>query len=298
MSPLDRNSSISVRQNGHIVPIVGNVLRRSPTLAKRGVLMEHHAIGPSQFPRREAQSHVVYLHTGAPVQAEVESRSISGRRLIRPGTVWVMPHGSEHAVSFRDKVEGLSISFDPTRFSEFFASAGEGEPCPLKEGLSDEKPQLRYTMWALWHESLVPAEPGLLAAEGLARVLAQLLIYTPGAERPSRSQRPSGLSGRQLTTVLELVRDNVSEPLSLQRMADAAGLSSFHFLRAFKATTGCTPHQFVLQQRIEAARSLLRDSRKTISEVSVLVGFPYPSHFARAFRQVVGVSPNEFRRSN
>lgn len=85
-------------------------------------------------------------------------------------------------------------------------------------------------------------------------VLASMLLQHSGSVRPLERTRPADLSGRQLTSILELVRDNVSEPLSLSRMADAVNLSSFHFLRAFKATTGSTPHQFVLEQRIEAGK--------------------------------------------
>ncbi len=208
-----------------------------------------------------------------------------------------MPQGSEHAVKFHHRVEGLSISFDSVRFCELFACTSGGEELSLVERLSYERPQLGLTMRALWHESLSPAEPGLLAAEGLARVLAQqLLLQGPGTGRPYGQQGLPGLSGRQLRTVLELIQDNVSEPLSLQIMANSAGLSSFHFLRAFKATTGCTPHQFVLQRRIEEAKRLLGEPGRTISEIGVLVGFSHPTHFARTFRKAVGVSPNEFRR--
>lgn len=258
--------------------------------------MEHHAIGACVFPRREVQSHIVYLHTGASVQADIESRSFTGRQWIRPGTVWVMPRGSEHAVRFQNRVEGLSVSFDPAHFTELLASTGAREQRLLGDGLFEGPKQLQHTMWALWHESLAPTEPGLLAAESLATVLASMLPQSSGSVRPLQRARSSGLSGRQLTTILELVRDNVAEPLALKTMADAVHLSSFHFLRAFKATTGCTPHQFVLETRIEAAKSLLRDRRRTIAEVGTLVGFPHPSHFARAFRKCVGVSPNEFRR--
>ena len=258
--------------------------------------MEHHAIDSSQFPRREMQSNIVYLHTGASVLAEIESRPFSGRRWIRPGTVWVMPQGSEHAVLFHNRVEGLGISFDPLRFRELLVSTNAGRGCFVDECLLAETPQLQHTMRALWHESLRPTEPGLLAAEYLATAVAHMLIHVSGPGRKPGRGTLLGLSGRQLTTILDLVRDNLSEPLSLQMMADTLGLSTFHFLRAFKRTTGCTPHQYVLEQRIEAAKDLLRQRHRTIAEVGVLVGFSHPSHFARTFRKAVGVPPHQFRR--
>ncbi|MBV9295577.1 MAG: hypothetical protein JO145_08385 [Acidobacteriaceae bacterium] len=83
-----------------------------------GLLIEHHALEKIEFPRREAQSHIVYMHTGASVQADIEGPGFSGRKWLRPGMVWVMPQGSEHAVRFHAKVEGFGVSFTPDRFEQ------------------------------------------------------------------------------------------------------------------------------------------------------------------------------------
>ena len=115
---------ITVRQNGVVTPIVDHVVYRSEVLASRGLLVEHHAPKQTEFPRREAQSHIVYMHTGASVQAEIEGPGFSGRRWLRRGMVWVMPQGSEHAVRFDGNVEGLGVSFTPEHFDRLLASGG------------------------------------------------------------------------------------------------------------------------------------------------------------------------------
>lgn len=288
---------ISVRQGGRLVPIVGHVLRRSATLAGRGMLLEHHAIEASAFPRREVQSHVVYLHTGPRVLAEIEGEAVSGRRWIRPGMVWVMPQGSQHAVLFHSRVEGLSLSYAPARWQAMLASTPSVGARDLQEDRLLQQPQLEHIMRALWLESLAPSEPGLLAAECLATALAHVLLQQPQHGGPADEKAAPGLTGRQLRHVVELVRDQLAEPLPLTAMAAAAGLSVFHFLRAFQRTTGLTPHRYVLEQRMEAAKDLLRQPQRTVAEVGVLVGYAHATHFARAFRQHVGLSPRQFQRS-
>lgn len=285
------DARITVRQKGSVVPIVEHAVHRSPALASRGLLIEHHAHEKAEFPRREPESHIIYLHTGASVQADIEGPGVSGTRWFRPGMVWVMPEGSEHAVRFHGKVEGIGVSFAPEFFSHLLASADAALSRQVEERIVADQPKLEHLMRALWCESLEPTEPGLLAAECIAAALA-LTLTQP--RKNAQQHAPSGLTGWQLRTILCFVKSHISEPMSLRVLADLVGLSPYHFLRSFKRSTGITPHQYVLEQRIEAAKQLLRSNNQSIAEVSATVGFAHQSHFARAFRKCVGAAPSEF----
>ncbi len=281
-----------------MIPIVEHVVHRSPDLASRGLLIEHHAIEKSEFPKREAQSHIVYMHTGASVQADIEGPGFSGRKWLRPGMVWVMPQGSEHAVRFDGNVEGLGVSFTPERFDQLLASAGAELGYQLEERIIGGQPKLEYLMRALRHESADPNEPGLLTAECIAAAIALTLSQPSKEAWKAQQQAASGLTGRQLQVLVSFVRDHISEAISLQSLADVVGLSPFHFLRAFKRSTGMTAHRYVLEQRIEAAKRLLRLNKLAIAEVGAMVGFAHQSHFARAFRSYVGTTPSEFAKNS
>lgn len=85
------------------------------------------------------------------------------------------------------------------------------------------------------------------------------------------------------------------EPISLDRAAQNAGLSPFHFLRLFALVLGVTPHQYLLRVRLRRAARLLADDERPITDVAFDVGFGDLSNFVRTFRRAAGVSPRRFR---
>ncbi|NJS10840.1 MAG: helix-turn-helix transcriptional regulator, partial [Microcoleus sp. CSU_2_2] len=68
-------------------------------------------------------------------------------------------------------------------------------------------------------------------------------------------------------------------------------ISSYHFCRLFKQSTGFSPHQYVIQQRVERAKQLLRQGQMSIGEIAIACGFSHQSHFNRHFKRLTGVTP-------
>jgi AraC-like DNA-binding protein len=94
----------------------------------------------------------------------------------------------------------------------------------------------------------------------------------------------------------DLADRDFARPLTLEAMARAAHLSKFHFARAFASAYGETPRAYLTGRRIERAKDLLRTANLTVTEVCLLVGFESLGSFSARFRDLVGVSPSEFRR--
>jgi AraC family transcriptional regulator len=95
---------------------------------------------------------------------------------------------------------------------------------------------------------------------------------------------------------VELVHAEMDSDLSLEELADAAGLSITHFSQMFRQSTGQSPHQFLLDRRIERAKEMLRAAEMRVLDVAVACGFKSQQHFARVFRRVCGASPSEYRQ--
>ncbi|MEV6135149.1 AraC family transcriptional regulator [Nocardia sp. NPDC051990] len=109
----------------------------------------------------------------------------------------------------------------------------------------------------------------------------------------------TGLPALDLLPHLRRARDladrNYAEPLNLDELSAAAGVSKYHFLRAFAAVYGVTPAAYLAERRIERAQDYLRATNLTVTEVCMLVGYSSLGSFSSKFRQLVGVTPSEYQ---
>ncbi|TQM30302.1 helix-turn-helix transcriptional regulator [Nocardia bhagyanarayanae] len=110
---------------------------------------------------------------------------------------------------------------------------------------------------------------------------------------------PRGLPALYLLPHLRKARDladrHYADPLNLDELATAAGVSKYHFLRAFAAVYGRTPAAYLAERRIERAQDLLRATNLTVTEVCMMVGYASLGSFSSKFRQLVGVTPSEYQ---
>ena len=110
---------------------------------------------------------------------------------------------------------------------------------------------------------------------------------------PTRGGLPPGAMRR----VREHVEVHLSESMDLAELAAVAGLSVYHFARAFKQSAGVTPHHYLVRRRVERAQEMLARSELPLSEIALATGFSDQSHLARHFRQMLGMTPGQFRWS-
>jgi AraC family transcriptional regulator len=108
-------------------------------------------------------------------------------------------------------------------------------------------------------------------------------------------RRESSLSARQKRTIFDHVRANLADDISVSELAAIVSMSPSHFTRVFKAAFGVAPYRFVMQQRIEGAKGMLKDAKLSTSDVSTALGFASQSHFVKVFRQFTGLSPKQYR---
>lgn len=100
---------------------------------------------------------------------------------------------------------------------------------------------------------------------------------------------------RSIYRAIKFANDNAQAPVSVDELSSAAGMSAFHFSRKFKAITGMSPHQYLLQERIERSKKLLAASGRPIAHIAIECGFSSQAHFSVAFKARVGASPRIYR---
>lgn len=142
-----------------------------------------------------------------------------------------------------------------------------------------------------------PQEASRLFVDHVALALKAHVVHAYGDVGGAAPARTRGLAPWQERRAKAFLMQHLAGDVSLADAARECALSRSHFSKAFKQTTGQTPHAWLVGQRIEAAQRLLQDPARSIAQVAVACGFADQSHLTRVFSARTGTSPARWRRS-
>jgi AraC family transcriptional regulator len=132
-------------------------------------------------------------------------------------------------------------------------------------------------------------------AESMTTALAAHLLRNYSTCKHILQKYEDGLPKYKLKQAVEYMNARLSENVSLAEVAAELGMSQFYFCRLFKQSMGMTPHAYLIQQRVERSKQLLKQAESTTLNIAIECGFANPSHFAKWFRRYTGISPKQFR---
>ena len=115
------------------------------------------------------------------------------------------------------------------------------------------------------------------------------------ASTPRLRSYSGGLSTKKLQQTIDYIQAHLDEKLSLESIASALNLSVHYFCELFTQSMGIPPYKYVLQQRVDRAKQLLRNHEKSLSEIALDCGFANQSHFNRHFTKLIGITPRRYR---
>lgn len=133
--------------------------------------------------------------------------------------------------------------------------------------------------------------------ESIVTAVLGQIIYQRSNRSHQFKRPPEFLEPKSLKTAIDYIRANLSEPLSLNTIAAIVGFSPYHFARAFKATTGVSPYQYVLHCRVKLAQQLLGDQEQSLAEVAAEAGFGNQSHMTSVFQRLLQTTPKQYRQA-
>lgn len=166
----------------------------------------------------------------------------------------------------------------------------------FKDGAFIDDPVVRGLGLALLHALRNETEPNqLLIDHALLALRSHLVMAYKGAVVKS-TPKVNGLSPRHERTVKEFMRAHLHTNINLNELAAVCGLSPATFIRQFKQSVGATPHQWLIERRLDFAKSLMRRPNLTLADISLQAGFADQSHFTRTFTTRFGVSPAVWRK--
>jgi AraC family transcriptional regulator len=266
----------------HTLWAVGDVpllLRQvSPTLSVRAWCIQeaqpHRSIAHSTV-------EIAWAEGGAPTYV------VGSRRLeTLPSAVMIVPARVEHETKVTRGTRAHVLGLSQAAIVE--AADALGLRAELHAQVSPSRRLLRLCEH-IFEEAVEPAAGHDLAIDALTEALAVELLRTGEAE-PRPSTAPVDLRIRR---ALAFIEASYAEPLSLDAIAKAAGMSRFHFGRVFEAEVGKSPYRHLIDLRIERAAALIRTGRVSVTEAALSVGFNDLGRFGRAFRARHGVNPSE-----
>lgn len=211
-----------------------------------------------------------------------------GRRCyqIEPGDVFLLQPGADTEIMTGPEGECVKDSFpvEGPLLMPFLQTSGlKGRDCVL--GI--EWRRLESLLAELEELSLKNDLKSRISNSLLTYEILELLAY------PDRSVEPDS----RLATLVNFMRDSLDQPLNMKVLMKQSGLSEIVLNKAFRSVYGKTPHQLLIEWRMERAGKLIFSSPElSVKEISQRVGYPNPMNFSTAFRRFYGASPREYRR--
>jgi AraC-like DNA-binding protein/mannose-6-phosphate isomerase-like protein (cupin superfamily) len=204
-----------------------------------------------------------------------------------PGEVVVVPAQMEHHTLIEPEMAATSVQLSPGVIAETRDIIGGG----IQFGVIHDKGIV--SLGELILDEVRRADRGsFLTTEALAEALSVRLLRTADAPRASVGTDP------RIVRAVDVVEARFAEPLTIDELAETAGMSRYHFGRTFRRHTGKSPYQYLMATRMHRAAELLRKRRHTVTEAAYNVGVFDLGRFARAFRKEMGCAPSRYSAQN
>jgi AraC family transcriptional regulator len=227
------------------------------------------------------------------------------------GRVDVIPAFLSHQTKWNQNVEFSVIAICPTLLNQVTQEWMPRE-IDLIPQFSIDDPVIQQLALALKLEIQTGCLSGRLYGESLGTALAARLAANYAVSKPVLEFKANGLSRSQLERVIDYMKSNLTEDISILDLAKLASMSESHFSRSFKQSVGIPPYQYLMKQRVERAKQLLKQgslalatpllSRKppgteiAISTIALDCGFANQTHLTKVFRQMTGMTPKAYQK--
>lgn len=262
--------------------------------------VEHRQVaGGSHNPVTSACTELVIILSG---QAVVH-RTGDGQKqqgLALPGTSWLVPAGThETQLELDGPLDCLHLYLPATLLEHSALADYEINPDKIQlayaAGVAD--PVLAHIGSAL--HSLIGrgAQPSdRIFADGMRTAVAAHLLGHFTVDRWQKSMRMPTLDRKRLKRVFDFIEARLMSDISLDELAAEACFSAFHFSRLFREATGMSPHRYVMNRRVEAARKMLASDGASLVQIALGAGFGSQANFTRVFRKMTGTTPGQYRQ--
>ncbi|MDJ0675059.1 MAG: AraC family transcriptional regulator [Calothrix sp. MO_167.B42] len=280
------------------------IFPNSPILSSNGSRWEGMVFEYHQQPTHDTNEHHFAMHVIciAMVKA-VRERWLDGKfrqGLVNPGNIGIYPANTLHRTVWNAKEQLLNFMFVAIHpkllhcVGQEIIEPNKIELIPYFQTIRD--PLLYGIINACKKELETGGVSDRLYIESLRATLAIHLLKKYSAYKPIIREYTDGLSPYKLKQAIEYINAHIEENIKLVDIAQALDMSQFYFCRLFRQSMRISPYQYVIQQRIERAKQLLKQQRElSIANIALRCGFTDQSHLSKYFRRIVETTPKKFR---
>jgi AraC family transcriptional regulator len=268
------------------------------SIAADGLMIRHDIESPDDIESHGTTHHFLasILRGTSRQVTRCEGQESDGET--RRGDAWLIPAERSVHWSWESTDEALMFIVDPVFLSQIAAETNgvKSDRLELLTTVHVHDPKLLSLSLLFLEEMQSPQWGNQLYVESLANLFCIHLLRHYCSRQPQLRDYEKGLAPYQLNQVKEFIQAHLNEDVRLTDLASTVSMSRYYFIKLFKQSTGLTPYQYLMQQRIQRAKERLRQHRGiAIAEIALQCGFANQSHFTRLFRQMVGTTPRNYR---
>lgn len=265
-----------------------------------GELIVSHCIEPPDTIKLPPTSHhtvMVQFNRGTRQITRLNGQEYDGE--MQPGEFLLHPASIEGFYHWETTDEALMFVIEPSFLTKVAVETECINPnkIEVRNLVKSYCPHLERIAYDFLREMYTGGVGSKLYSDYLANLMAINLLRYQCTFKAKLEEIKGGLSPRHRQQAIDYIQAHLSEQLSLQALSALVGLSQAHFCREFKKSVGLAPHKYVMQQRIEMAKRLLKQQQDlAIAEIATDCGFTHQSHMGKIFKEHTGVTPRQYRK--
>ncbi len=277
--------------------VPGRLTVSSPDDGWNGLSVRGYHYGPSdvEVPPLRDSVIVAYRAGTTSMRRRVDAEWVSGR--LGPGDVSLLTRAAASHWVWPSEIEVVHVYLSADELAATCRQMYDHDVADVElcDEVRADDPEIHRTAMLIAQEAAHGGAGSTLLVDSLTCQLSVHILrrhaHVLFREPPGRD----GLTFAQERAVRDYVQAHLADRISLADLASTVALSRFHFARRFRRTTGASPHEFVVKQRVERATTLLGRTDVPLRDVALRCGFADQSHLTRVFRSHVGTTPGRYR---
>ena len=259
-----------------------------------GIYLQYHDCPSHETPEHYPTQHVIAIQTKGFIEAERKLGDRTRKEQIRVGDICLVPAHTRHWIHAKGEQGLILLSIEPEAIYKSLPADLNAKEIELLPYFAQGDPLIYYLGLSLKRALQVNTVDSRFYVESLSvALIAHLMQFYTAKNLVINDVFQENV---QIKQAKDYIHAYLTEKLSLQAIADTIGVSKYHFCRIFKQSTGLTPWQYVIQQRIELAKQLLRNPQLSIRQIGDRLGYSNPTQFTNFFRQHTGITPSDYRK--